>query len=144
MLTQISVYITIEQAQKLEKEGNKSKAVRDALDSYWEENSKLNSELSKIYRIVAREYLKWNIIQKRPTPHEASVGGDEKAAVILSELYDITSDIVGHNINSVKALEFLEDATVNPLDIYKPSPQDLAARKISEEEYVKISKDLIK
>ena len=44
MLVQISVYINVKQAQKLEKEGNKSKAVRDALDMYFEKKDKEEDE----------------------------------------------------------------------------------------------------
>ena len=37
---QISVYITLEQFNKLDKENNKSKAVREALNLYYKEKHK--------------------------------------------------------------------------------------------------------
>ena len=37
MLTQLTVNITVEQAQKLQKEDNKSEIVRKALEQYYKE-----------------------------------------------------------------------------------------------------------
>ena len=39
MLVQISVYITAEQWERLQKEDNKSEAVRQALELYWKEKA---------------------------------------------------------------------------------------------------------
>ncbi len=113
----------------------------DWVEEWLEAKIALNVELGRIYRILAREHLKWTLVEKHPTPQEKATGDDKKAIVVLNELYDLSSDIVGHNTNPFKALEHLEDASIDPLDVYEPPAHSLAARRISEEEYVKIFKD---
>ena len=47
MLTPLTVYITVEQEERLRKEGNKSAVVRAALELYWERKEAAQTRIDK-------------------------------------------------------------------------------------------------
>ena len=95
-------------------------------------------DVLRMLKRLARRHVIWELILNHPTPHEKAHTTEKEAIHVLNELFSVSSDLCGFNINPVKAYLYLtgnEGSIEKAKEVCDIDGSECSSRKITKEQF---------